>query len=195
MTLALGTPHRGGLPETIARRNADGWRLSGRKIYSTGALALRWFSVYARTDEDVPRVGYFLVPAASRGIRIEETWDHLGMRATRSDDVVFEDVAIPSHYAVDVRTPNEWRSAPQPAWSALLVASIYLGVADAARDWLVAFLRGRVPANLGKPLVCDNGNRVTPVIKQLASKFATAPRTDLDKTQTGQQINRLAGLL
>ena len=61
---ALGSPHRGGLPETIARKTHDGWLLSGRKIYSTGAAALRWFSVYARTAEAIPRVGYFLVPAA-----------------------------------------------------------------------------------------------------------------------------------
>jgi alkylation response protein AidB-like acyl-CoA dehydrogenase len=151
---ALGSPHRGGLPETIARRTDDGWRISGRKIYSTGAAALRWFSVYARTDEASPRVGYFLVPASSRGVRIEETWDHLGMRATRSDDVVLADVAIPSPYAVDVRTPDEWRAAPPTplVWNACLISAIYLGIADAARDWLVEFLRARTPGNLGKPL-------------------------------------------
>ena len=33
----LGSPARGGLPSTIARRTETGWRLSGRKIYSTGA--------------------------------------------------------------------------------------------------------------------------------------------------------------
>lgn len=151
---ALGSPHRGGLPETLARRTQHGWLLSGRKIYSTGAAALRWFSVYARTDEATPRIGYFLVPAGSRGVRIEETWDHLGMRATRSDDVVLDDVAIPSPYAVDVRTPEEWRAArPTPlVWNALLISAIYLGIADAARDWLVDFLRARTPSNLGKPL-------------------------------------------
>lgn len=151
---ALGSPHRGGLPATLARRTRDGWQLSGHKIYSTGARALRWFSVYARTDEDMPRVGYFLVPAASRGISIAETWDHLGMRATRSDDVILQDVAIPLPYAVDVRTVDEWRAAPQAAhaWFALVVAAIYLGIADAARDWLIGFLHTRTPANLGKPL-------------------------------------------
>jgi alkylation response protein AidB-like acyl-CoA dehydrogenase len=94
------------------------------------------------------------MPAASRGVRIEETWDHLGMRATRSDDVILDDVAIPSPYAVDVRTPDEWRAAPlMPlVWNALLISAIYLGIADAARDWLVGFLRTRTPGNLGKPL-------------------------------------------
>jgi alkylation response protein AidB-like acyl-CoA dehydrogenase len=37
----LGSPARGGLPATIARRTETGWRLSGRKIYSTGAPILK----------------------------------------------------------------------------------------------------------------------------------------------------------
>lgn len=42
----LGTPARGGLPGTIARRTEDGWRISGRKIYSTGSHGLTWFNVW-----------------------------------------------------------------------------------------------------------------------------------------------------
>jgi pilus assembly protein CpaE len=49
-------------------------------------------------------------------------------------------------------------------------------------------------ANLGKPLVSDTGSRVTPVIRQLANKFATAPRPDIDKSSTGPKFKRLAGL-
>jgi alkylation response protein AidB-like acyl-CoA dehydrogenase len=47
---ALGSPARGGLPETIVRRTATGWRLSGHKIYSTGAPVLKWYAVWAKTD-------------------------------------------------------------------------------------------------------------------------------------------------
>jgi alkylation response protein AidB-like acyl-CoA dehydrogenase len=43
----LGTPARGGLPATTARCVAEGWRISGRKIYSTGAPILRYGMVWA----------------------------------------------------------------------------------------------------------------------------------------------------
>jgi alkylation response protein AidB-like acyl-CoA dehydrogenase len=150
----LGTPFRGGLPKTMARCAGDGWRISGHKIYATGASVLQWLVVFARTDEDPPRVGQFLVPAGAQGIRIEETWDHLGMRATGSHGVVFADVAVPLSHAVDLRPPEEWRVlAPvQSAWNAAVIAAIYLGVAEAARAWLVRFLHDRVPSNLGRPL-------------------------------------------
>jgi alkylation response protein AidB-like acyl-CoA dehydrogenase len=150
----LGSPARGGLPATIARRTETGWRLTGRKIYSTGAPILKWYAVWARTDEAETRVGLFLVPAGLPGTRIEETWDHLGLRASGSHDVIFEDVAFPLDYEIDVRKPQEWSTPDftQTTLSALLVASIYDGVARAARDWLVGFLKSRVPANLGAPL-------------------------------------------
>ncbi len=151
---ALGTPARGGLPSTTARRVEDGWAISGRKIYSTGSPGLVWMLVFARTDEDTPRMGMFLVPAHSPGVRIEKTWDQLGLRGSGSHDVVFDDVRVPLDHAVDVRAPAEWGrpDAENAAWSALLVAALYTGVAEAARDWIVAFLRDRVPSNLGASL-------------------------------------------
>jgi alkylation response protein AidB-like acyl-CoA dehydrogenase len=85
----LGTPARGGLPATTAVRTAEGWRLTGRKIYSTGSPILRYGLVWARTDDETPRVGWFLAPMQLPGIRMEETWDHMGMRASGSNDVVF----------------------------------------------------------------------------------------------------------
>jgi alkylation response protein AidB-like acyl-CoA dehydrogenase len=150
----LGSPARGGLPATTARRTETGWRLSGRKIYSTGAPILKWYAVWAKTDEQDARVGLFLVPAGLPGTRIAETWDHLGLRASGSHDVIFEDVVFPLDYEIDVRKPEEWKvpDVTQATVHAIFIAAIYDGIARAARDWLVEFLTTRVPANLGAPL-------------------------------------------
>jgi alkylation response protein AidB-like acyl-CoA dehydrogenase len=150
----LGSPSRGGLPATIARRTETGWRLSGRKIYSTGAPILKWYAVWARTDEANVRVGLFLVPAKLPGTRIVETWDHLGLRASGSHDVVFDDVVFPLDHEIDVRKPEEWLvpDFTQATVHAIFVAAIYDGIARAARDWLIEFLKSRVPSNLGASL-------------------------------------------
>jgi hypothetical protein len=150
----LGSPARGGLPATIARRTETGWRLSGRKIYSTGAPILKWYAVWARTDEADTRVGLFLVQAGLPGTRIVETWDHLGLRASGSHDVIFDDVVFPLDNEIDVRRPDEWKMPDftQATVHAILIAAIYDGIARAARDWLVTFLKTRTPANLGAPL-------------------------------------------
>jgi alkylation response protein AidB-like acyl-CoA dehydrogenase len=150
----LGTPARGGLPATVARRTADGWRISGRKIYSTGSPALTWMVVWARTDEDEPRVGGWLVHRDTPGWRIEETWDHTGLRASGSHDVVFEDALVPEDRAL---SPQPLGAPPQidpmmAIWSPVLTSAIYDAVARAARDWFIGWALERKPANLGASL-------------------------------------------
>jgi alkylation response protein AidB-like acyl-CoA dehydrogenase len=152
----LGTPVRGGLPKTVARRTGTGWAITGNKIYSTGSTGLTWFSVWAKTDEENPRVGNFLVAADSPGITILPAWDHLGMRATVSHEVMFVDTPIPLEHAVDIRAPADWASKAGnhslELWNGLAISTIYDGVARAARDWLRGYLRERTPTNLGAAL-------------------------------------------
>lgn len=163
----LGSPTRGGLPGTVARPTADGgWSLSGHKLYSTGAPGLNWLAVWARTDEPdgaPPRVGTFLVPRNAPGIRMVESWDHLGLRASGSHEIVFDEVLLPTDHAVDIRLQADWAPdaltpaereelAAHHAWGAVLLGAIYDAVAQAARDWTLDFVRQRVPASLGAPL-------------------------------------------
>jgi len=150
----LGTPARGGLPATTAEKTAAGWRLTGHKQYTTGSPILSYFVVWAKTTEDEPQVGNFLVPRDLPGLRIVETWDHLGMRATGSHDLILENVLIPHEYALDIR-PVSAKSQPDPmtaVWNSLTLSALYLGVATAARDWLIEYLGDRTPSNLGTPL-------------------------------------------
>lgn len=160
---ALGSPARGGLPGTVARRTPEGWRIDGHKLYTTGIEGLSWLAVWARTDEAAPRTGVFLVPRDAPGIRVIASWDHLGLRASGSHEVVFEDVAIATDHAVDLRAPADWTPgagsqtdidahAAQQAWMVVLLGSLYDAVARAARDWLVDFLNRRAPGSLGAPL-------------------------------------------
>ena len=150
----LGTPLRGGLPATTATRVPEGWRITGRKLYSTGSPALRYGLVWARTADESPLVGMFLVPMDTPGIRIEPTWNHMGMRASGSHDVILEDVLVPADHAGDIRLPADWavRDPIQAIWSNIAIAALYDGVARAARDWLVGYLHARKPSNLGAAL-------------------------------------------
>ena len=189
----LGTPTRGGLPATVARRTAEGWRVSGRKIYSTGSHGLTWYLVWARSDDSDPLIGGFLVHKDSPGIRIIDDWDHLGMRATCSHEVRFDDVLIPLDHAVNVSPA----SAPRPEldgegqlWMSVLLPALYDGVAQAARDWLVQFLQSRTPSNLGAPLA--SLARFQEVLGRIDT-LLFANRTLLDSAAAGRVDARHAG--
>jgi alkylation response protein AidB-like acyl-CoA dehydrogenase len=160
----LGTPGRGGVPGTRAVRatGPDGepqWRITGHKIYSTGSHGLRWLLVWAATGDEDPdgvRIGPFLVPADAPGIEIRETWDHLGMRASASHDILLHDTPVPLDHAGALEPLGSpilgLRDPVSMGWMNLLLLGIYQGVAGAARDWLVGYLHERVPSNLGAPL-------------------------------------------
>lgn len=160
-----GTGGTGALPATVARWSAGSgggagnWLLSGRKTFCSGAEALAWMAVLARTDEPAPRTGLFLVRGDSPGIEVDPVWDQLGLRASASHDVVLEDVEVPVDAVIGLTEPAGPTVAQQAAgdrvdmaWHDLALSAVYLGVARSAHDWLVSFLNQRTPANLTEPL-------------------------------------------
>ncbi|MGV2126809.1 acyl-CoA dehydrogenase family protein [Agrobacterium vitis] len=149
----LGSPARGGLPATRARRTATGWSITGRKRFVTGAHGLTHFLVWAHTDETPTRVGTFIVPNGLPGISVIENWNSLGMRATGSHDVDYSDVEIPLEHVLDL-TGTEIAQQDNRGHAAMTLAltAIYLGVAEAAQAAFNHFVHSRVPSNLGHPI-------------------------------------------
>lgn len=149
----LGSPARGGLPATIARRTANGWSISGRKRFVTGAHGLTHFLVWAHTDETPERVGTFVVPNNLPGIHVIENWNSLGMRATGSHDVEYINVEVPTENVLDLVDPSvaQQDNRAHAAFNLALTA-IYLGAAEAAQAAFIRFAHERVPSNLGHPI-------------------------------------------
>jgi L-evernosamine nitrososynthase len=82
-------------PLTTARTTDDGWLISGRKVFCTMSPAADVLYVSVRIDDDSEeRYGYALVPRGTPGVVVAEEWDGLGMRASGSHSIVFEDVLV-----------------------------------------------------------------------------------------------------
>jgi alkylation response protein AidB-like acyl-CoA dehydrogenase len=148
----LGSPARGGLPATTARRTAGGWAINGRKRFVTGADGLSYFLVWATTDEPAPRVGTFVVPGGSPGIEVVRSWHQLGLRASGSHDVVFTDVEIPAGHLIEAQQKGAGAEQDNLAGAVfhLPLAALYVGVGRAAQKYFHRFAHERVPANLGR---------------------------------------------
>jgi alkylation response protein AidB-like acyl-CoA dehydrogenase len=181
----LGTPARGGIPATTASptvaSGVEDWRLNGHKIYCTGSHGLRWLLVWASAAPDAAgdvRVGPFVVDADTSGIEVRETWDHLGMRASASHDMILADAAVPAGWTGVLEPAGGASAAGQdPAAVAvlsLLLSSLYLGVAEAARDRLADYLHERVPTSLGAPLA--SLPRFRAAVGEIASSLVCARR-------------------
>lgn len=172
----LGAPARGGLPKTVARRTGDGWELSGRKAYATGGPALAYHVVWAQADEGrvEPRVGHLVVPGDSPGITWIDTWDHLGLRASNTHDVVYDRVRVPESAFIEIpRVDGVYRDpAAATGIAGFGHPALYVGVARAARAAFVRFARERVPAALGRPIA--ETERIQSVAGEIDAQIAQA---------------------
>jgi alkylation response protein AidB-like acyl-CoA dehydrogenase len=148
----LGSPSRGGLPSTTAVRTPRGWRINGRKSWTTLAPALTYVNLLATAIEEgrEPRRANFLLRADTAGVRVVETWDNLGMRATGSHDLVLEDVEVP----VDALLPDAGSTVPGDgrAWGTFASGAVFLGLATAARDCAIAYAKTRTPNGMSGPI-------------------------------------------
>ncbi|HEV2303529.1 MAG TPA: acyl-CoA dehydrogenase [Stellaceae bacterium] len=132
---------------TIARRVPGGYRLTGRKIFASLAGAADYYGVLC--TEETPRLSlrdtlYLAVPATAPGVTIEGEWDPLGMRGTVSKNLLFADVFVPEE--AELMPPGIYHQAAS-RWPHmfLTLAPTYMGIAEAAYGFTLAYLRGEVP--------------------------------------------------
>jgi alkylation response protein AidB-like acyl-CoA dehydrogenase len=124
-------------PATSATRTASGWRVDGAKIFCTmSPAATLLFTTVSFTDDDgEERFGYARVPATAPGVVIHDDWDALGMRASGSHSVTFDEVALPAS-ALRGGFPLGSHESYMDAHlnSGLFHAAASLGIAESARE-------------------------------------------------------------
>ncbi|UCZ54019.1 acyl-CoA/acyl-ACP dehydrogenase [Bacillus shivajii] len=145
-----GSPARGGKPETTAVKTSEGWVINGKKTFTSLAPVLDHIIITATTQNgETEGVGEFLLNRETAGITFNETWDTLGMRATRSDDLILENVHVPDRALVATKDPGHGKS-PQ-GWL-LHIPACYLGIAIAARNDTIEFAKTYEPNSLNHPI-------------------------------------------
>ena len=85
-------------PATTATRTEDGWIVTGRKAFCTMSPAadVLYAAVTYVRDVGDERYGYAMVPRETPGVVVHDDWDALGMRASASHSVSFENVKLPA---------------------------------------------------------------------------------------------------
>jgi alkylation response protein AidB-like acyl-CoA dehydrogenase len=119
-----------------------GYHLTGSKTFCSGAGHADAYLVAARSTADRAQVSQFLVPAGD-GLRVEPTWDALGMRATGSHDL-HVDVTVPAGALLGgVEGLALVVAQLAPHWMVASYAAVYVGVARAAVDAAIEHVNQR----------------------------------------------------
>lgn len=133
---------------TTAKKVEGGWRINGRKIFASLSGAADYYGILCTEDVDGkdpdPRdTMYISVPATSEGLTISGEWDPLGMRGTVSRNLHFKDVFVSD---AEQLMPRGIYFTGAQTWPAMFftLAPTYLGLANAAYDFTVKYLRGEV---------------------------------------------------
>ena len=139
-----GGPERGtrNTLELKARLTAqgDGYVISGQKFYSTGALFAHWVAVKALNDDGKQVLAF--VRRGTPGLRIVDDWSGFGQRTTASGTILLNNVRVDADLVVDNWRINEVPNI-QGAVSQLIQAAIDAGIARAAIDDAISFVRER----------------------------------------------------
>jgi alkylation response protein AidB-like acyl-CoA dehydrogenase len=132
-----------------AEKVEGGYRINARKVFTSGAPTgdlLMTGAVLEKAGEP-PMVLHFGIPMNSPHVKVLDTWRTLGMRGTGSHDVLIEGHVVPDAAVAVQRKAGEWH----PLFHIIatiafpLVYSVYLGVAESARDLAVDLAKRKQP--------------------------------------------------
>ena len=132
---------------TLARKVEGGWVLNGRKIFASLSGSADCYGILC--TEDLPEASmrhtlFVSVPAHSPGLTIEGEWDPLGMRATVSRTLILKDVFVDD--MATMMPPGIYAQAARRfPHMFMTLTPTYMGIAQAAFDFAVAYLRAEVP--------------------------------------------------
>jgi alkylation response protein AidB-like acyl-CoA dehydrogenase len=141
---------------TQAKRVPGGYVLNGKKAFCSMIESADFTLLFAHPeDEPNPEAGIgFWLPANSPGMRIERVWDTLGMRGTRSDNLVLENCFIPDEHVVEeFRVPSVggWLINNEAIFN-VPYTGVYLGLGWAALHFAVDNVKSRQPKGYRQPI-------------------------------------------
>ena len=137
---------------TRATEQGDGFAINGRKLWITNGNEADMFIVFANVNPDAGYRGItaFIVDRGTPGFTVGKKEDKLGIRASSTCELIFEDCVVPKSqilgevgkgYKVAIETLNEGRIG---------IGAQMLGLAQGALDHTVRYIKER--KQFGKPI-------------------------------------------
>lgn len=136
--------------KTRARRDGNGWRLNGGKMWISGAARADWLIVLARTAEHRTR-GFtmFLVPRGAEGVAVREV-DTMAIHGLDTCEIAFDEVALPADAVLGEADQGFPQVLATLNAERLHAAAVACGIARGAHRFAVDYAKERQA--FGKPI-------------------------------------------
>lgn len=134
---------------TSAKRVDGGWLINGKKIFASLSGSADYYGILCGEMKPGERPSrkdtmYIAVPASAEGVEVVGDWDPLGMRGTVSRTLLLKDVFVDDDAALMPRGVY-YQAATRWPHMFMTLSPTYLGLAQAAFDFTVQYLRGEIP--------------------------------------------------
>jgi len=181
---------------TRLRRDGTGWRINGRKFYSTGALYAQRIPTSVIDEDGVQHLTF--VPANATGLSVIDDWSGFGQRTTGSGSVMFDNVYVDADDVVPFQTAFERPTTVGPL-AQILHAAIDTGIARAAYEDALHFVRTRtrpwidsgIEKAVDDPLTLHSFGKLA-IRLHAAEALLERAGEYLDRAQTETTANNLA---
>jgi alkylation response protein AidB-like acyl-CoA dehydrogenase len=149
---AAGHSERGNdLPVLLSTAKAEkvsgGFKFTGHKMFASLAPVWTRYGLHGlwADAEGGPKIVHGFLPRDAKGYKIVETWDTMGMRATRSDDVVLEEAFVPDKYIARILPAGtaDLFVLAIFAWALMGFGNIYYGMSQRAAELAAASVKGK----------------------------------------------------
>jgi alkylation response protein AidB-like acyl-CoA dehydrogenase len=150
---------------TEARPSAGGFLVNGKKIFASLSGAADYYGVLCTERAEGETASrrntlYLAIPAGAEGVSVVGEWNPLGMRGTVSRTLLLKDVFVPEREMLMPRGMY-FEAAIRWPYIFLTLSPTYMGLAQAAYDFTIQYLRDEMP---GAPPI----QRHTDPTKQIA---------------------------
>ncbi len=139
--------------KVVNQEGVSGYIVNGKKIFASLSDAADYFGVLCTEDIEGQKHSrrdtlYLAIDRHSAGVSVVGDWDPLGMRGTVSRTLIFKDVFVPETEAL---MPAGVYAQAAMRWPHMFMtlAPTYMGIAQAAYDFTVQYLRGELKATGG----------------------------------------------
>ena len=146
------------LSTTKAERVDGGYRFHGRKLF--GSLGPAWtrMGIHGMDSSDpaAPKIVHAFVPRDAEGLSTKETWDVLGLRATRSDDTILDGVFVPDERIARVLPAGaagiDHFVLGIFAWALMGFGNVYYGLAQRMLELVVGTVQGKTSLGMTRSM-------------------------------------------
>ena len=130
---------------TLARRDGDDWVLTGRKLFISTGREASFALVFAQTDQAKAHRGItaFVVEKGTRGFSVSKTEDKLGIRASDTAELVFEECRVPDAHRLGPEGMGFKIALSTLDGGRVGIAAQAVGIAAGAYERAVAYARER----------------------------------------------------